>query len=32
VLEQDFTALPELESIQVSAQAFRERFTGISWE
>ncbi len=32
VLEQDFTALPELESIRVSGQAFRERFTGISWD
>ncbi len=31
VLEQDFTALPELESIRVSAQAFRDRFTGIGW-
>lgn len=30
ILEQDFTALPELESIRVSAKAFRERFTGIS--
>ena len=32
ILEQDFTALPELESIRVSAKAFRDRFTGISWE
>jgi hypothetical protein len=32
VLEQDFTALAELESIRVSAQAFRDRFTDISWE
>ncbi len=31
VLEQDFTALPELESIRVSAQAFRDRFTSIGW-
>ena len=31
ILEQDHTALPELESIRVSATAFRDKFTGISW-
>lgn len=32
VLEQDFTQLPELESIRVSRQAFRDSFTGINWD
>lgn len=31
ILEQDHTQLPELESIRVSMNAFKERFTGISW-
>ena len=31
VLEQDYTKLPELESIQVSMDAFR-KFRGVEWE
>lgn len=31
VLEQDHTALDELESIRISRQAFASNFTGISW-
>lgn len=32
ILEQDFTQLPELESIRVSRESFKRNFTGISWE
>lgn len=32
ILEQDFTQLPEIESIRVSRQAFKDGFTGISWD
>jgi hypothetical protein len=30
-LEQDHTALPEIESIRRSRDAFAAKFTGISW-
>ncbi len=32
ILEQDHTALDEIESVRTSRQAFAENFTGISWE
>lgn len=32
ILEQDYTQLTELESIRVSQQAFKNGFTGISWD
>lgn len=32
ILEQDHTQLHELDSIRVSAEAFRNRFAGISWQ
>lgn len=32
ILEQDHTQLPEIESIRVSQQAFKNSFTGISWD
>lgn len=32
ILEQDFTALDEIESITISREAFASKFTGISWE
>lgn len=32
ILEQDYTQLPELESIRVSRQAFKDGFTGIGWD
>lgn len=32
ILEQDYTELDELDSIQESRRAFQEKFTGTSWE
>lgn len=32
ILEQDYTQLPEIESIRVSHEAFKEKFTGIAWD
>jgi sugar phosphate isomerase/epimerase len=32
ILEQDHTALDEIESVRTSRQAFASKFTGISWE
>lgn len=32
ILEQDFTQLPEIESISTSLHAFKEKFSGIRWD